>query len=80
VFKISTDGSNFSSLKAIPGSDAPGRAAGLICCGDQSFGTTTGDLSLTSHGTVVMMKKDGSGFTVLKRFTGMDGDGHTAGF
>ncbi len=73
VFKVNTDGSSFTVLKQFPDTDAPGRHAGVIVSGGRVYGTTSGDGGLTSQGTVFMMNSDGSGYTVLRKFKGVDG-------
>jgi len=75
VFTINTNGSGFSILQEFPGSDGPGQHAGLIFSAGKLYGTTGGDGSLTNGGSVFMINADGSGYTVLKRFNGMDGAG-----
>ena len=75
LFKMNTDGSGFTILKQFPASDSPGPGAGPIFSGGKLYGTTWGDGSLTNGGSVFMMNADGSGYTVLKQFRGMDGSG-----
>lgn len=75
VFRINTDGSEFRILKQFAGSDGPGSKATLLVSGGLVFGTAYGDGSLTNQGTVFLMNTDGSGNTILKQFSGMDGAG-----
>ena len=76
IFKVNTDGSGFAVLKSLTGSaaDCRGAGAGLVLAGSTLYGTTGGDNWL-DHGTVFTINTDGSGFAVLKRFTGSASDG-----
>jgi len=78
VYRINTDGSSFSVLKQFADNDGPGSHAGLIFSDGKLFGTTAGFRSPasiygTNYGSVFMMNADGSGYTVLKQFTMLDG-------
>lgn len=73
IFKVNTDGSDFTTLYELPCDDAPARNAGLIFANGRLYGTTDGDGSATNRGSVFLLNTDGSGFTVLKRFCGTDG-------
>jgi len=75
VFRINTDGSDFTILKQFSGSEGPGAKAALLVSEGLVFGTTYGDGSLTNYGTVFLMNTNGSGYTVLKQFNGMEGAG-----
>jgi uncharacterized repeat protein (TIGR03803 family) len=75
VFSINTDGSGFTILKQFPGADGPAYRAGLIFSGGTLYGTTYGDGSLTNYGTLFMINANGSGYTLLKQFHGLDGAG-----
>jgi uncharacterized repeat protein (TIGR03803 family) len=75
VFRINTDGSGFSILRQFPGRDGPGYRAGLVSSSGWLYGTTSGDGSTTNSGSVFMINADGSGYTLLRRFNGMDGAG-----
>jgi uncharacterized repeat protein (TIGR03803 family) len=78
VFKVNTDGSGYTVLKNFNGSDGYIPFAGLVLSGNTLYGTTgTGGSSYSStnqgYGVVFKMNTDGSGYTVLKNFTGSDG-------
>jgi uncharacterized repeat protein (TIGR03803 family) len=80
VFRVNTDGTDFTVLKAFTGgSDGAGVEAGLLLLGPMLYGTTYvgGDYPYTppyyGHGTVFCINTNGSGFIVLKTFTGVDG-------
>jgi uncharacterized repeat protein (TIGR03803 family) len=78
VFKMNTDGSSYTVLKSFTGSDGMWPSAGLILAGSTLYGTTgAGGSSYNSnnegYGVVFKMNTDGSGYTVLKNFTGSDG-------
>jgi uncharacterized repeat protein (TIGR03803 family) len=75
VFRINTDGTGFSILRQFPGRDGPGYRAGLVASGGWLYGTTSGDGSPTNSGSVFMINADGSGYTLIRRFNGMDGAG-----
>ncbi|HEY5913455.1 MAG TPA: choice-of-anchor tandem repeat GloVer-containing protein [Verrucomicrobiae bacterium] len=80
VFKINTDGSGYSVLKSFAGSDGAGPVGRLLLAGSTLYGTTTGGGSSydparydSGNGVVFKVNTDGSGYTVLKNFTGTDG-------
>jgi uncharacterized repeat protein (TIGR03803 family) len=73
VFEINTSGSGFNVLANFSGGDGliyP--EAPLVFYNGTLYGTTSGGGS-SDDGTVFAMNSDGSGFTVLKNFTGADG-------
>jgi uncharacterized repeat protein (TIGR03803 family) len=84
IFRVGTDGSGYAILKQFPPmypsgpggiyTNAEGAVplGGLVLGGDTLYGTTDqgGRFGL---GTVFSMKIDGSGFVVLKHFSGSDG-------
>jgi len=74
VFKVNTDGSDYTVLKHFAGfpSDGANPRAGLTLSGSTLFGTTQSGGS-SGSGTVFKVNTNGSGFTVLKNFTGSDG-------
>ena len=78
VFKVNTDGSGYTVLKNFTGSDGSGPVAGLVLAGNTLYGTTPNGGSsldqLQGIGVVFKVNTDGSGYTVLKSFTGSDGD------
>jgi hypothetical protein len=80
VFCLNTNGGAFTVLRAFTGgSDGAGIEAGLLLSGDTLYGTAYegGDYPYEppyyGHGTVFRLKTDGSGFLVLKQFSGSDG-------
>ena len=73
VFKLNTDGSAYTILKHFNGSGGDGQSPrGLTLSGSVLYGTTAygGGSNL---GTVFKVNTDGTGYTVLKNFTGSDG-------
>ncbi|HXP60391.1 MAG TPA: choice-of-anchor tandem repeat GloVer-containing protein [Dongiaceae bacterium] len=84
VFKVNTDGSGYTVLKNLDASDGVGPQASLILSGSTLYGTTTWGGGASSgpysgYGVVFKMNADGSGYVVLKNFTGGDGQGPRAG-
>ena len=85
VFKVNTDGSGYAVLKSFNGSDGALPYASLVLAASTLYGTTQqgGDWSCPSFpngaGVVFQVNTDGSGYTVLKNFTGSDGIGPVAG-
>ena len=77
VFRLDTNGGSYAVLKSFTGKTNDGGkpfAALVEGTNGALFGTTfTG--GLTNQGTVFTLKKDGTGFAVLKSFTGTNGDG-----
>lgn len=75
VFKINTDGSdftvlkNFSALVNLTNSDGANPIAGLVLAGNTLYGTTVYG-GVSSNGVVFQIQTDGTGFTVLKYFSG----------
>jgi uncharacterized repeat protein (TIGR03803 family) len=80
VFKVNTDGTGFTVLNnfLFPSTDGSYPAAGVLIANGVIYGTTTSGgtpengLSAT-HGTLFRLNIDGTGFSVLKRFTYSDG-------
>jgi uncharacterized repeat protein (TIGR03803 family) len=73
VYKVNTDGSGFTVLKDFAdGVDGGGPAGQLLLFGTTLFGTTSGG-GISNYGTIFRLGADGSGFSVLKYFTGGDG-------
>jgi uncharacterized repeat protein (TIGR03803 family) len=78
VFKVNTDGSDYAVLKSFTGSDGLWPESGLVLAGSTLYGTTTRGGSSYSgpasgYGVVFKVNTDGSGYAVLKSFTGSDG-------
>jgi uncharacterized repeat protein (TIGR03803 family) len=80
VFKLNTDGTGFTVLKnfLFPSTEGSYPAAGVLVSSGVIYGTTTSGgipengLSAT-HGALFRLNSDGTGFSVLKRFTYSDG-------
>jgi uncharacterized repeat protein (TIGR03803 family) len=79
VFKVNTDGSGFGVLKSLTDNDGANPYAGLVLAGNSLYGTTEygGTSDPTNYpngaGVVFEVDTDGSGYTVLRYFTGRDG-------
>src|SRR5579859_3092259 len=79
VFKLNTDGSGFTNLHIFSGGmDGGDPHAGLILSGNTLFGTAF-RAGTTGNGTVFTLKIDGTGFTTLHSFTGIDGSSPEGG-
>jgi uncharacterized repeat protein (TIGR03803 family) len=83
VFRINTDGSGYRVLKnfsapvtdpsgVLTNSDGAQPMAGLVTDGHTLYGTTY-EGGAFGKGTVFSLQTDGTGFTVLKHFSGSDG-------
>jgi len=71
VFQVNTNGSGYTVLYDFTGSpDGANPLAGLVLRGSTLYGTTQAGGS-SSYGTVFQMHTDGTGYRVLKRFTGL---------
>ncbi len=84
VFKVNTDGSGYSVLKSFSGPDGAYPTAGMVLAGNTLYGTTRfGGSGYDGYhlgdGVVFKMNTDGSGYVVLKNFTGSDGRNPHAG-
>jgi uncharacterized repeat protein (TIGR03803 family) len=81
LFKINTDGTDFTTLHSFTGGDGANPYAGLILSGGTLYGTTLGGGNSVTGigGTVFKIKPDGTGFTTLHSFTGADGGDPLAG-
>jgi uncharacterized repeat protein (TIGR03803 family) len=75
VFKLNPDGSGFSVLKSFDPSQGGGvePLAGLIQGLDGALYGTTEFGGSSGSGTVFRLNRDGTGYSVLKNFTGADG-------
>jgi uncharacterized repeat protein (TIGR03803 family) len=79
VFKINSDGMGFTVLKWFTNSvEGSQPYAGLVLSGSTLYGTTYYGGS-SDNGTVFKVNTDGTGYTVLKNFTGSDGASPYAG-
>ncbi len=73
IFKVNLDGSGYTVLKSFTGgADGVLPLAGLVLAGSTLYGTTWYGGS-SGNGVVFKVNTDGSGYTVLKSFTGSDG-------
>jgi uncharacterized repeat protein (TIGR03803 family) len=86
LFRLNTDGTGFTVLRHFQGAgDGAGIEAGLLLSGTTLYGTayTGGDYPYVppyyGHGTVFCINTDGSGFKVLREFSGSDGAHPRAG-
>ncbi|MGA2659094.1 MAG: choice-of-anchor tandem repeat GloVer-containing protein [Verrucomicrobiota bacterium] len=80
VFRITTDGSSFSTLYSLSSGGQDGRSPGsaLIQGRDGALYGTTSDGG-TGDGTVFKLNTDGSGYTVLERLSLGGGDAYNPG-
>jgi uncharacterized repeat protein (TIGR03803 family) len=79
VFSINRDGTGFKELHSFSGSDGAYPAdAGLTAYSNILFGTTSGG-GINLSGVVYRVNIDGTGFTVLHKFTGPDGGSPACG-
>jgi len=78
VWAVNTDGSGFSTLKNFSNSGTDGAypTTGLLLSCSTLYGTTSGGGS-AQFGTVFKINTDGSGYSVIKGFTGAVNDGAT---
>ena len=77
VFKINTDGTGFTVLKNFTGSDGQCPSGTLVLSGTNLYGTAnqggaSGDGG-PGYGLVFKLSSDGTGFAILKEFSGTDG-------
>ena len=81
VFRLDPDGANYQVLHNFTGTHAGGAepvARVIEGPGGKLYGTTFGatiEGSVTNYGTVFSLNGDGTGHTVLRQFTGLNGDG-----
>lgn len=76
VFKMNTDGGNYTVLWNFSGTNGSGPCAALLLDGSTLYGTTWGGGSFPGYncGTVFKVNTDGTGFMLLKSFTVTNGD------
>jgi len=77
VFKMNADGTGYTVLRNFRGaveSDGQSPSAGLLLSGNTLYGTTRSG-GTSNEGTVFKLNTDGTGYTVLRNFTGYPGDG-----
>ncbi len=83
VFKLQPDGTGFAVLKCFTDSvEGAYPCAGLVLSDGTLYGTTYGTARYvggSGKGTVFKVNTDGTGFTVLKSFTGNEGANPSAG-
>ncbi len=73
VFSVLTNGDSLATLYSFTGDeDGASPKAGLLLAGDTLYGTTAGGGESGSMGTVFACASDGSTFTTLHEFSGMD--------
>lgn len=79
VFKINRDGSGHTILRSFGNDTTDGQspAAGLIHASDGVLYGTTYYGGSSNYGTVFKLSTDGSGYVILRSFTGSDGDGRS---
>ncbi len=75
VFKLSPDGSGFTTLHSFSGPDGARPYAGLVQGGDGLFYGVTLQGGSYDKGTVFRLSPDGTGFIILHSFTGVGSDG-----
>jgi uncharacterized repeat protein (TIGR03803 family) len=76
IFKIDTAGTGFTVLTNFQGDpDTAYPQCGLLLAGSTLYGTAAGRDSYPGHapGAVYSINTDGTGYTILKRFSGPDG-------
>jgi uncharacterized repeat protein (TIGR03803 family) len=79
VFKMNTDGTRYTVLKSFAGgSNGSYPWAALVLSGSTLYGTTQFG-GTAGQGTVFKVNTDGTGYSVLKSFTGSDGASPTGG-
>lgn len=80
IFKVKPDGTEYTKIfdfnMMISGYKA---YATLISDGTFLYGTTKGDEGVNSHGTIYKIKPDGTEFTTLHTFDGIDGNSPWSG-
>jgi len=64
---------SYKVLKNFSRSDGEGPCGGLVLSGSTLYGTTVSGGSPGNYGVVFKVNTDGSGYAVLKNFTGGDG-------
>lgn len=73
VFKINTNGTGFTNLHSFTGgSNGDDPRSELLLLDDTLYGTASG-YSTSGYGVVFAIKTDGTGYTNLHSFTGIDG-------
>lgn len=77
VFKLSTNGSDYSVLHRFTGTEGDGAhpASELVRSSDDALYGTTANGGTNNFGTVFKLSTSGSGYSVIHNFTGREGDG-----
>lgn len=77
MYQLHRDGSSYAVLKSFTGANGDGASpyAGLIQASNGTLFGTTANGGDNNQGTVFKLESDGSGFAVVKSFTGTSGDG-----
>jgi len=78
VFTVQTDGTGFKSLYTfLGGTNGDTPEGGLVVMGNTLYGTTADDEESidSNYGRIFAINTNGTGFTLLHRFTGDDGRG-----
>jgi uncharacterized repeat protein (TIGR03803 family) len=79
IFRIGADGSGFTTLHSFSGPDGSLPSASLMADGSGNLFGTTGGGGASDRGTIFRIGADGSGFTTLYSFSGLDGNLPQAG-
>ncbi|HWX20328.1 MAG TPA: choice-of-anchor tandem repeat GloVer-containing protein [Candidatus Binatia bacterium] len=81
IFKVNPDGSGYAIMHSFSSTGGDGRnpEGGLLLGKDGAIYGTTANGGAGTAGTVFKIAPDGSGYTVLRRFSGADGDAPEAG-
>lgn len=74
VFKVATDGSDFTVLHHFDGITGDNPEGALVLSGDTLYGTTRDGGAYGFFGTVFKVNTNGSGFAVLKSFDSVNDD------
>lgn len=73
IFSIKTDGSDYRVLHSFDGAGGVQAYEGVVLEGDTLYGVTIGNAEDYIIGVIYSLKVDGSDYTVLYRFNGIDG-------
>jgi uncharacterized repeat protein (TIGR03803 family) len=79
LFQINTDGSEYTVLKEFTGGDGAQPYSGIALGSDGTLYGTTYIGGNASQGTVFSLNPDGTDYTILKAFSGSDGESPEAG-
>lgn len=73
VFKVNTNGTGFTVLKTFTYNTTGGYLSGRLTLSEGVLYGTAGYGGISNSGTIFRLNTDGTGFAVLKEFTGSDG-------